>query len=77
LIHNINSREAWLLDSAMKGNGEINLCVRWGASKPMTTTVRDKIAPAMERWFNEWFTALGSYGCFPYPDGVKVKLTGV
>jgi hypothetical protein len=77
LTHNITSREAWLLDSAMKGEGEINLCIRWGVSKPMTTEVRDKIAPAMERWFNEWFSALGSYGCFPYPNGVKVNLTGV
>jgi hypothetical protein len=77
LTSNINSRQAWLLDNAVKGNGEINLCVRWGASRSLTTDVRDKIAPAMERWFNEWFTALGSYGCFPYPNGVKVKLTGV
>jgi hypothetical protein len=77
LTSNINSRQAWLLDNAVKGNGEINLCVRWGASSPLTADLRDKIAPAMERWFNEWFTALGSYGCFPYPNGVKVKLTGV
>jgi hypothetical protein len=77
LTDNINSRQAWLLDSVMKGSGEINLCVRWGASKPMTPATRDKIAPTMERWFNEWFTALGSYGCFPYPNGIKVKLTGV
>jgi hypothetical protein len=77
LTDNINSRQAWLLDNAMKGSGEINLCVRWGANKTMTTTIRDKIAPAMERWFNSWFTALGSYGCFPYPNGVKVNLTGV
>jgi hypothetical protein len=77
LSSNITGREAWLLDNAMKGSGEINICVRWGASRPMTAAVRDKIAPAMERWFNGWYTALGSYGCFPYPNGVKVKLTGV
>jgi len=77
LAGNISSRKAWLLDSAIKGKGEINLCVRWGASRPMTTAIRDRIAPAMEKWFNGWYTALGSYGCFPYPKGVKVKLTGV
>jgi hypothetical protein len=77
LTGNISSRKAWLLDSAMKGKGEINLCVRWGASRAMTTAIRDQIAPAMERWFNGWFTALGSYGCFPYPKGIKVRLTGV
>jgi uncharacterized protein YjdB len=77
LASNIKSRQVWLLDSAMKGKGEINLCVRWGASRPMTAAIRDQIAPTMEKWFNGWYTALGSYGCFPYPKGVKVKLTGV
>jgi hypothetical protein len=77
LTHNISSREAWLLDSAIKGDGVINLCLRWGTSRQLTTEVRDKIAPAMQTWFNEWFKALGDYGCFPYPDGVTVKLTGV
>ncbi len=77
LQSNITGREAWLLDNAMMGNGEINLCVRWGASTPMTQTVLDKIAPAMQRWLNEWYTSLGSYGCFPYPNGVQVKIAGV
>jgi hypothetical protein len=30
----------------------------------------------VERWLNHWFTAIGDYGCFPYPNGVAVKLTG-
>lgn len=77
LTQNISGRQAWLLDSAIKGKGVINLCLRWGANRTLTAAVRDRIAPAMEAWFNEWFKALGSYGCFPYPNGVKVNLTGV
>jgi hypothetical protein len=61
----------------MKGQGTINVCVRWSGTAKFTTAWRDEIAPSMERWFNGWFKALGSYGCFPYPDGVKVRLTGI
>lgn len=74
---NISSRKAWLLDSVMKGQGAINLCVRWGATTKFTTAWRDQIAPSMEAWFNDWFKALGSYGCFPYPNGITVKLAGI
>lgn len=73
---NIKNRRAWLLDSAILGGGEINLCMRWGASSAPSTAVKQKTAAAVERWMNDWFKALGSYGCFPYPDGVKVKITG-
>ena len=61
----------------MKGQGTINVCVRWSGTKKFTTAWRDEVAASMERWFNGWFKALGPYGCFPYPDGVKVRLTGV
>jgi hypothetical protein len=77
LTNNITNREVWLLDSAIKGKGVINLCLRWGTDRPLTTDIRDKIAPAMQRWLNGWFKALGTYGCFPYPDGVTVNLTGM
>ena len=30
----------------------------------------------IKKWLNHWFTALGTYGCFPYPNGVTVKVTG-
>jgi hypothetical protein len=73
--NNIRNRSAWLHDSAMKGGGEINLCIRWGATRRASTDVRDKIAPAMERWFNRWFSFLDGYDCFPY-SGVTVRITG-
>jgi hypothetical protein len=73
--NNIRNRSAWLHDSAMKGGGEINVCVRWGATRTATTDLRDKIAPTMEAWFNKWFTFLDGYDCFPY-SGVTVKVTG-
>jgi hypothetical protein len=29
---NIQNRQAWLLDNVMMGAGQINICVRWGAT---------------------------------------------
>lgn len=73
---NIEGREAWLLDNIVKGEGEINLCVRWGATSPPSSEVKEKVGPAVERWMNHWFTELAGYGCFPYPEGAKVRVTG-
>ncbi len=76
LDDNIQSRQAWLLDSAIMGQGQINLCVRWGATTAPSQTVKDNTEAAVGRMLNHWFTALGDYGCFPYPNGVTVKVTG-
>jgi hypothetical protein len=57
-------------------DGTLNLCVRWGATTAVPASVRDDLAATTERWFNGWFTGVGSYGCFPYGDGIKVKITG-
>lgn len=76
LDDNINNGSVWLLDKVMKGEAEINICVRWGATSPPSDAVKNNVAAATERWFNYWFTLLDGYGCFPYPDGVKVNLTG-
>lgn len=73
---NIENRKAWLLDSVMKGGGQINLCVRWGATTAPSATVKAQLAASVEGWFNDWFRALGDYGCFPYADGIQAKLTG-
>ncbi len=73
---NIRSRQAWNLDNVMLNKGTMNLCVRWGATSMVPDTVRTQLAPTIERWFNDWFKGLGSYGCFPYGDGIKVKVTG-
>lgn len=73
---NIESREAWLLDSVIKGEGQINLCVRWGATTPPSATVKSQLASSVEEWFNDWFRALGDHDCFPYGDGITTKITG-
>lgn len=73
---NIEGRQAWLLDNVILGEGQLNLCVRWGASTPPTSAAKQNVAEAVEGWMNDWFTALGSYGCFPYPDGIDVQVTG-
>ena len=72
---NITSRSAWLADSAMKGKGQINVCVRWGATATLSAANRDKIGTQMELWFNQWFSKLYPYDCFPYPK-ITVKVTG-
>jgi hypothetical protein len=76
LGNNIRSREAWNLDHVMLNKGYLNLCVRWGATMPVPASVRDNIAATTERWFNDWFKGLAGYGCFPYGDGIEVKVTG-
>lgn len=73
---NIESRQAWLLDSVMKGEGQINLCVRWGATSAPSTTVKSQLASSVAEWFNDWFRALGDHDCFPYGDGITTKITG-
>ena len=73
---NVRGRSAWLFDSVMKGDGEINLCVRWGATTAPSAAMKETLGPSVERWFNDWFTAMGDYGCFPYSDGITVRVTG-
>lgn len=73
---NIRDREAWLLDKAIRGKGQINLCVRWGASSAPTDGEIAQMGDTIQRWLNDWFLALGTYDCFPYPSGVTVKVTG-
>lgn len=76
LGNNIRTREAWLLDNVMMGDGQINLCVRWGATSPPSPEVKATLASSFESWFNDWFRALGDHDCFPYGDGITTKLTG-
>lgn len=73
---NIANRQAWLLDNVMKGEGQINLCVRWGATSAPSAAVKAELASSVQAWFNDWFNVLGDYGCFPYGDGITAKVTG-
>ena len=73
---NIKTRKAWNLDNVMLNKGSLNLCVRWGATSAVPAAVSMNLAPTIARWFNDWFKALGSYGCFPYGNGISVKVTG-
>ena len=50
--------------------------MRWGATSAPSASVKSNLEADVGRWMNRWFTALGTYGCFPYPDGVTVKVTG-
>ncbi|MGC4065290.1 MAG: hypothetical protein QM784_11715 [Polyangiaceae bacterium] len=75
LSGNIKGRKAWLIDNAVMGKGQINLCVRWGASAAPSAAIKTGMAGAVEKWFNDWFSQLDGYGCFPYPK-ITVKVTG-
>jgi hypothetical protein len=75
LGNNVRGRKDWLIDNAMMGKGQINLCVRWGATSAPTTAVKTGMAAAVEKWLNDWFTNLADYGCFPYPH-ITAKVTG-
>ncbi len=48
----------------MLNKGSLNLCVRWGATSTVPATVSMNLTTTIARWFNDWFKALGSYGCF-------------
>ena len=76
LSNNIKTRKDWNLDHVMLNKGSLNLCVRWGATSAVPATVSMNLTATIERWFNDWFKALGSYGCFPYGNGISVKVTG-
>src|SRR6478736_83112 len=73
---NIKNRKAWNLDNVMLNKGSMNLCVGGGATSAVPATVRMNLASTIQRWFNDWFKALGNYGCFPYGNGITVKVTG-
>jgi hypothetical protein len=73
---NIQNRQAWLLDNVMMGAGQINICVRWGATSAPNAEVKTQLAASVQDWFNDWFLALGDYGCFPYGAGIVAQVTG-
>ena len=63
-------------DNVMLNKGFVNLCVRWGATTAVPDQVRTNLASTVECWFDDWYKGLGSYGCFPYSDGIKLNITG-
>lgn len=77
LSGNIASRQDWLLDAIVKGRGVLDVCVRWGATTVFTTAARDRIEGSMQTWLQGWLQYLEQDTCFPYPQGVTVKITGI
>jgi hypothetical protein len=72
---NVKTRKEWLLDSAVAGKGQINVCVRWGATATPSADLKTNIGSWVEKWFNDWFKNLNGYGCFPYSH-ITAKVTG-
>jgi len=75
LSNNVKTRKEWLLDSAIAGKGQINICVRWGATSAPSADLKTNIGGWVEKWFNDWFKNLDGYACFPYPR-ITAKVTG-
>jgi hypothetical protein len=75
LSNNVKTRKEWLLDSAIAGKGQINVCVRWGATAAPSADLKTNIGSWVEKWFNDWFKTLSGYGCFPY-SRIPAKVTG-
>jgi len=76
LSNNVKTRKDWNLDNVMADAGQMNLCVRWGATSAVPESVKMNLSTTIARWFNDWFKGLGNYGCFPYGNGIKVNVTG-
>lgn len=72
---NVKNRKEWLIDNVIAHKGQVNLCVRWGATSAPTAAVKAGMSAAVEKWFNDWFTHLADYGCFPYAH-VTTNVTG-
>jgi hypothetical protein len=75
LGNNVKTRKEWLLDSAIQGKGQINVCVRWGATSAPSADLKSNIGSWVEKWFNDWFKNLSGYACFPYSH-ITAKVTG-
>lgn len=71
----IQNYPSWALDHVMWSGGSLNFCVRWDSEEPVSPTLRDQIADALQRGVDAWFDALTGYDCFPY-DRIAVSITG-
>jgi len=71
----IGNYPSWAMDHVMWSGGELNFCVRWDSTQPVSETLRDQIEDTLSRGVNAWFSALTGYDCFPYPT-IDVKVTG-
>jgi hypothetical protein len=77
LSSNLRGRQDWLLDALVKGQGTLDLCVRWGATTTFTTAARDQIAASMRAWLEGWLTYLEGDACYPFTQGVTVRIAGI
>jgi hypothetical protein len=59
----------------METGGTLNYCVRWESTVSASTTVRDKVQPALQRMVDSWFNKLNGHNCFPFSK-ITVKVTG-
>lgn len=71
----IQNYPSWTLDHVMWSEGSLNFCVRWDSEEPVSETLRDQVADALQRGVDAWFEALYGYDCFPFSN-ITVNITG-
>lgn len=62
-------------DQLFANEGQINYCVRWDSSAPVSAVLRDQIHANLTRQFNKWMAALAGWNDWPYAT-VPVKVVG-
>jgi hypothetical protein len=62
-------------DQLFDAGGDLQFCVRWESAKSVTSTQRDQIEAALQKWANGWFSNLIGYDCWPY-QSIPVKVVG-
>lgn len=62
-------------DQVMANGGNINYCVRWDSSAPVSAALRDQIHAALARQFKKWMDVMAGHNGWPY-SSVPVKVVG-
>ena len=62
-------------DQLFANGGQINYCVRWDSSAPVSAALRDQIHANLTRQFTKWMDALTGWSNWPYAT-VPVKVVG-
>jgi hypothetical protein len=65
-----------LLDQIFASEGSLEFCIRWESDSTISTSDRQNMEDAIEKWANKWFDELVGYNCWPYSH-IPIKVVGV
>ena len=63
-------------EQLLRTGGELQYCIRWESGDTMSSSQRNNIEAALERWINTWFDTLIDYDCWPFTH-ISVTVSGV